>query len=146
MDPGKKCAAEVLATNPVMRAFLMKESATIALLGRVDSAALTFPDPTANSNDNKDDNKAKKAVHLVIADGLEADLPMDQLVDAVKERKRLTKQLAALEKDVGGLEKRLSSSGFLSKASAEVVAETQALLAKNTEAIVGVKRSLADLE
>lgn len=153
VDPGKKCAAEVLATNPAMREFLMKESATIALLGRVDSSALTFPDPTAAANnDDKDKDgseggtKAKKAVHLVIADGLEADLPMDQLVDAAKERKRLTKQLAALEKDVGGLEKRLSSSGFLSKASAEVVAETQALLAKNTEAIVGVKRSLADLD
>lgn len=135
----------MLAADPALRQVLMAERATIALLGRVDDAALTFPDPAAADAAAGSGSRAK-AVHLVVADGLEADLPMDQLVDAAKERKRLAKQLAALEKDAGGLSKRLASSGFLSKASAEVVADTQAQLAEKTEALAGVRRSLADLD
>ena len=82
----------------------------------------------------------------VVSEGLECDLPMDQLVDAAKERKRLAKQRAALEKDSAGLERRLTSSGFLAKASPAVVAETTAALADKKEALAGVLRSLADLE
>jgi valyl-tRNA synthetase len=44
------------------------------------------------------------------------------------------------------LEKRLGSSGFLSKASPEVVAETAATLEEKKAAIAVVKKSLTDLE
>jgi valyl-tRNA synthetase len=147
VDPAKKCAAVVLANDPALRQFLQAERATLALLGRVDDSALTFPDPAASDSSSSSSSRRRaKAVHLVVADGLEADLPMDQLVDAAKERTRLAKQLASLEKDCGGLAARLASSGFLRKASAEVVAETQAALAEKTEALAGVRRSLADLD
>jgi valyl-tRNA synthetase len=146
VDPAKKCAAVVLANDPALRQFLQAERATLALLGRVDDSALTFPDPAASDSSSSSSSRRAKAVHLVVADGLEADLPMDQLVDAAKERTRLAKQLASLEKDCGGLAARLASSGFLRKASAEVVAETQAALAEKTEALAGVRRSLADLD
>jgi valyl-tRNA synthetase len=48
-------------------------------------------------------------VQLVVAEGLEAFLPLAGLVDLEKERERLTKQAAKLEGEVNSLQQRLSS-------------------------------------
>ncbi len=49
-------------------------------------------------------------------------------------------------KDLEGLEKRVESPGFKAKASAEVVAETEALLAEKRDQLSGVRKSLAELD
>ena len=72
-------------------------------------------------------------------------MPLDALVDAAKERKRLSKQAAKEEKDLVGLEKRLNSSGFLSKASPEVIEETKAQLVEKQEKLAALKRSIEEL-
>lgn len=53
---------------------------------------------------------ADQAVHLVIAEGLEAYLPLADLVDIGKEVERLKKQAAKLQTDYDSSMKRLSSS------------------------------------
>ena len=75
----------------------------------------------------------------------QAFLPLRELVDPVKETKRLTKQATKMEKDVMGLEKRLNSSGFLGKASAEVVEETQQTLADKKLQLATIQKSLDQL-
>lgn len=50
-----------------------------------------------------------------------------------------------MAKEVEGLEKRLKSSGFLDKASDEVIEETKAMLTEKTERLETIRRSLEDL-
>jgi len=67
-------------------------------------------------------------VHLVVQDGLEAFLPMSGLVDMDKELARLSKQQAVLQKDVDGLDSRLSAPGYKDKAPPAVVQKAEAEL------------------
>ena len=138
VDPARKIGAVVRVKDEVLRGILEGEAAAVALLGRVDASQLSFTGEFVAAS--------ASAVRLVVAKGVEIDLPLEALVDIAKEKKRLSKQLAKMEKDVAGLEKRLGSSGFLSKASPEVVAETAATLEEKKAAIAVVKKSLTDLE
>jgi len=54
--------------------------------------------------------EANKAVHLVIAEGLEAYLPLADMVDIGEEVERLRKQATKLQADFDSSMKRLSSS------------------------------------
>lgn len=54
--------------------------------------------------------EANQAVHLVIAEGLEAYLPLADMVDIGKEVERLKKQATKLQADFDSSMKRLSSS------------------------------------
>ena len=55
---------------------------------------------------------------------------MKDLIDADKERVRLAKEQATVQKEIARLEGKLSNQGFLAKAPAEVVAKEQAKLAE----------------
>ena len=52
-------------------------------------------------------------------------MPMDQLVDLEKERQRIEKELAKNQKNLEGIEKKLSNPGFLGKAPENVVKNEQ---------------------
>ena len=94
VEPGKKIAANIVVTDDALRAAFEGEAAVIALLGRVEESGLTF------SKTGGSGLEGAEAAHLIVADGLEAYLPLADLVDPVKETKRLTKQFDKLEKDV----------------------------------------------
>jgi valyl-tRNA synthetase len=85
-------------------------------------------------------------MRLVVCEGLEADLPMASLVDPAKERLRLGRQAAALEKELAGLERRMASPNFALKASPDVVAATHAMLTEKKEALAVIARCTSDLE
>lgn len=61
---------------------------------RLDGAKLTFGDVTGSFPGDG------KAVRLIVEDGLEAYLPLADLVDADKERERLTKQANKLAQEI----------------------------------------------
>ena len=72
-------------------------------------------------------------------------LPLAELVDADKERKRLGKQQMKLEADIGKLEARLNAPGFADKAPAKVVEKATSELAEFKEKLNGVLAALAKL-
>merc|ERR1719217_822477 len=80
VEPGKKIAASVVVTDEALRTALEAESSVIALLGRVEESGLSFAAEGAMDG--------SEAAHLIVADGLEAFLPLADLVDPVKESKR----------------------------------------------------------
>lgn len=53
---------------------------------------------------------AAQAIRLIVADGVEAFLPLAGMLDIGKEIQRLSKQTAKLKSESEGLTKRLSSS------------------------------------
>uniref|UniRef100_A0A7S2AXJ4 valine--tRNA ligase n=1 Tax=Octactis speculum TaxID=3111310 RepID=A0A7S2AXJ4_9STRA len=141
VEPGKKIAAQVVVTDPSFLATIESEASAVALLGRIDPDGLTWSLERQESMSSDG-----KAVHLVVAEGLEAFLPFDKLVDAAKERKRLNKQATKIEKDVAGLEKRLGSEGFLKKASPEIIQENVEALAEKKERLAAIEASLSELK
>ena len=86
------------------------------------------------------------SVRLVVQDGLEAYLPLADLMDADKERARLGKQAKKLEAEIEKLEKRLNGPGFADKAPADVVEATRAQLAEKLEQKATLDASIAELE
>jgi valyl-tRNA synthetase len=75
---------------------------------------------------------AGAAAHAVLAGGVSLVVPLAGLVDVDKECARLSGELASLEKQLSGLEGRLSNEKFTSKAPADVVAAERAKLAEWT--------------
>ncbi|MEK7403167.1 MAG: valine--tRNA ligase [Gemmatimonadota bacterium] len=72
------------------------------------------------------------AAHAVLAGGVSLVVPLAGLVDIDKECARLTGELASVEKQLQGLEGRLSNEKFTSKAPPDVVAGERAKLAEWT--------------
>ncbi|MBQ1712382.1 MAG: valine--tRNA ligase, partial [Firmicutes bacterium] len=81
--------------------------------------------------------------------GMEIYIPMDELVDYVKEKEKLTKEAAKLESEIARAKGKLANQGFVSKAPANVIeaertklAEYEDLLAKNRKMLETVLAKL----
>ncbi len=86
VEPGKKIPATVHVANAELRAAFSTEAATLALLARLDLGQLSIEPPLLAP-------PSIRAVHVVIGDGLEAYLPLAEMIDFDKEKKRLEKQV-----------------------------------------------------
>jgi valyl-tRNA synthetase len=76
-----------------------------------------------------DANLQRPKGHAVsVAGDVEVLVGLVGLVEPEKERDRITRQSKKLDKDIEGLDKRLSSKGFVDRAPPEVVTEARALL------------------
>ncbi|MFM8392919.1 MAG: valine--tRNA ligase, partial [Acidobacteriota bacterium] len=68
--------------------------------------------------------QTKQAARAVIAAG-EIAVPLEGLIDFDKERERLQKELAKMEGEQAGLDKRLANPDFIARAAADVVASSR---------------------
>jgi len=141
VEPNKKVGATVTAMASLAAALEVERDA-IAVLARVD------PNELQIVHDSRDAGAAAEpdgSVKLVVEEGLEAYVPLADLIDPVKERKRLGKQESSLEASISKLAARLSSPGFTDKAPAEVVAKAEGELRDYQQQLEAVQRSLAAL-
>lgn len=88
---------------------------------------------------------ANQSVHLVASEGLEAYLPLADMVDISAEVQRLSKRLSKMQSEYDGLVARLSSSKFVEKAPEDVVRGVQEKAAEAEEKINLTKNRLAFL-
>ncbi|MCC7519825.1 MAG: valine--tRNA ligase [Verrucomicrobiae bacterium] len=72
-------------------------------------------------------------------------LPLEGLVDAAAEAKRLTTQIAKLEKELHGLKVRLADEGFRARAPAETVAAHEARGREIATSIAAIREQIATL-
>lgn len=75
-----------------------------------------------------------QAARAVTAAG-ELAVPLEGLIDFDKERERLNRELAKMENELTGLEKRLANPDFVSRAAAEVVSTSRARSLELTDQI-----------
>jgi valyl-tRNA synthetase len=75
-----------------------------------------------------------------IAEGVTVLVPLAGLVDMAKEKERLTRELAKVEKDLVSLTKKLGNADFLARAPADVVAKDQ----ERTAELASARSKLAD--
>jgi valyl-tRNA synthetase len=79
------------------------------------------------------DEKGPRASGSAVVRGNELFVPLEGKVDFEAELARLDKKLTKLEKDLGGVEKKLANQGFVSNAPAEVVEKEKEKLAAMQE-------------
>ncbi|CAI5511840.1 unnamed protein product, partial [Closterium sp. Naga37s-1] len=139
VEPAKKIAATVIAA-PTLSPAIQGERDVLALLARVDPASLHI------TSAQPDEAAAAACVHVVAAEGLEAYLPIADMVDVPKELQRLGKQQTKLTADVNSCRSRLSSKKFVDKAPASVVDGVRKQAEEAEEKLALVNRRLEQLQ
>ncbi len=83
---------------------------------------------------------------LVVVDGAEIFIPLDELVDRKQELERLEAEKKKLEGEIKRVEGKLSNQGFVSKAPAKVVEEERAKGEKYRGMLEKVLQSIRDMQ
>ncbi|XP_040939829.1 valine--tRNA ligase, chloroplastic/mitochondrial 2 isoform X1 [Gossypium hirsutum] len=115
-----------------------EEKEVLALLSKLDLDNIHFADSPPED--------AKQSVHLIASGGLEAYLPLADMVDISAEVQRLTKRLSKMQTEYEGLKARLNSPKFIEKAPKDVVCGVQEKAAESEQKINLTKNRLALLE
>lgn len=137
VEPAKRISTTIVA-NPAVLQYIAEEKEVLALLSRLDLQAMHFTETLPGD--------ANQSVHLVASEGLEAYLPLADMVDISAEVQRLQKRLVKMEQEYKGLKARLSSPKFIEKAPEEIVRDAQEKAQEMEEKINLTKNRLAFLE
>ena len=132
-NPGKKIPAIMLVSED-LREVVAHNDSYIKLLGGIDNLELR------PLNGEKPEN----AMAAVVT-GIEVYLPLSGLIDVEKETQRLSKELAAMEKDLQRAGGKLNNAGFLAKAPEDVIAKERAKYEELSGKIEAVKKRMAYL-
>lgn len=132
-NPGKKIPAIMLVSED-LREVVAHNDSYIKLLGGIDNLELR------QLNGEKPEN----AMATVVT-GIEVYLPLAGLIDVEKETQRLSKELAAMEKDLQRAGGKLNNAGFLAKAPEDVIAKERAKYEELSGKIEAVKKRMAYL-
>lgn len=132
-NPGKKIPAIMLVSED-LREVVAHNDSYIKLLGGIDNLELR----------PLDGEKPENAMAAVVT-GIEVYLPLAGLIDVEKETQRLSKELAAMEKDLQRAGGKLNNAGFLAKAPEDVIAKERAKYEELSGKIEAVKKRMAYL-
>lgn len=105
----------------------------IEIVERADSLG------SQNSSDDE-------SLHLFVDDILECVLPMQSMIDYEKERNRLEKQSTKLQKDLDGLNKKLSAPDFAKKAPPAIVAKVKTSATELDAQLASLTKRLSEIE
>jgi valyl-tRNA synthetase len=116
IDPGKRIPAVMLSTSEQIRDLVEAQRKSVTELARLENLEIV-------SEFVKSGPVAKAVVS-----GAELFIPLKGIIDIDEEIRRAENQLAKAEKELAGVEGRLASDGFVSRAPAEVVDAERARL------------------
>lgn len=131
-----------------------EETAVLALLAKIDADRIEFrthhklaiEQTSQSSCPEATDSIDKSVIRLIVAEELDAYLPLKGVLDVEKERGRLEKQLEKVQKDLDGLLKRLNADGFTKKAPAHVVSATRESANGLTEKVGSLMKRIAEVD
>ncbi|KAF3445212.1 hypothetical protein FNV43_RR14906 [Rhamnella rubrinervis] len=137
VEPVKCISASIVANEEVLQ-YISKEKQVLSLLSRLDLQNVHFT--------NSPPGNADQSVHLVAGDGLEAYLPLADMVDITSEIERLSKRLSKMQTEYDGLTARLSSPKFVEKAPEDIVRGVREKATETQEKITLTENRLALLK
>ncbi|OEL34407.1 Valine--tRNA ligase, chloroplastic/mitochondrial 2 [Dichanthelium oligosanthes] len=137
VEPAKRISASVVATADVLEC-VSKEKQVLALLAKLDVQNVHFTESIPGD--------ANQSVHIVADEGLEAYLPLADMVDVSEEVKRLAKRLSKMQSEYDALVARLNSRSFVEKAPEEIVRGVREKASEAEEKISLTKNRLAFLQ
>ncbi|KAF8732211.1 hypothetical protein HU200_016186 [Digitaria exilis] len=137
VEPAKRISASIVATADVLE-YVSKEKQVLALLSKLDGQNVNFTESAPGD--------ANQSVHIVADEGLEAYLPLADMVDVSEEVKRLSKRLSKMQSEYDALVARLNSQSFVEKAPEEIVRGVREKASEAEEKISLTKNRLAFLQ
>ncbi len=129
---GAKATALVVGASETTATRIVDWQDMLARMARLETAEVV------------DAAESKGSAQLVV-DEATVYLPLADLLDVEAEKARLSKNLAKLEKEAGGIKGRLGNAKFLEKAPEHVVAEAKEQVADLEGQIEKIKAALARL-
>ena len=132
--PNKECHIQISIRREDLGAAIEGNKEYFEKLGHVASIVLLGADAP----------KPENALTAVVT-GMEVYLELKGLIDTEKERERIEKSKAALEKDMARTAGKLSNQGFLAKAPEDVIAKEKEKLAEFEEKMKSLNERLAFL-
>ncbi|CAN8063387.1 unnamed protein product [Agarophyton chilense] len=145
VDHGRRIPITI-RTDALTAADVEAEKGMLFLLTKVDPARCSIEVAEGQNISTSHTGTGDNALHLYIADNLEAIIPMRDMIDFEKERKRLEKQSQKLQKDLEGLQKRLNAPGFAKKAPPAVVAKTRMTADEIDAQLANLTSRLAEIQ
>jgi valyl-tRNA synthetase len=128
VEPAKLITVSIVAGDKIE--LLKKEQEIIKRLGRIETLTLV-------------ESGAKPEGSIgAVAGGVEIYLQLAGLVDAKAEKKRLTKEIAEMEKYLAGISAKLNNQEFVANAPEAVVAKEQEKLNAAQEKLDKLKEQL----
>lgn len=143
VEPGRKIPV-TLRTDGETASDIRAEKSVICSLAKLDPDQFDV-DVIVSDSASEADQEDDMALHLYVADCLEAVIPMSGMIDFEKERKRLEKQSQKVQKDLEGLSRRLEAPGFTDKAPPAVVAKTKASANELNAQLANLTRRLQEI-
>ncbi|KAI5670075.1 hypothetical protein M9H77_10439 [Catharanthus roseus] len=137
VEPAKRISAYIVASSEVIQ-YISREKEVLALLSRLDLENVKFTDSIPGD--------AHQSVHIVASEGLEAYLPLADMVDISAEINRLSKRLDKMQAEYDGLIARLNSPKFVERAPEEIVRGVQEKAAEAEEKLKLTRNQLAFLK
>ncbi len=134
LSPALRLEAYVQSANPALRETLNRCADYVVQLARLSSLHISDLGP-----------KPAQAAADVRAE-IEMYVPLAGIVDLGEEKERLKKEIEKAEKEISGLESRLSKPDFVARAPAEVVAKDRARVDELKARIVKVTDNLSRLD
>ena len=130
VPPGGRLALLYRDAGDMAKARIARHDGLIRTLARIETIAAETGGAT------------KGAAPIVVAD-VTFVLPLAGIVDTAAETKRLDKEIARLEGEIGKVDKKLANADFVAKADPEVIAENKERKTSAEAAIQRLRASLA---
>ena len=135
VEPARRIAAIVRANGHAE--LLRQQAPLITTLARVDEAALRIEETVTDV--------PSPAVSLVVGDGVEAYLPLAEMIDIERERERLSAAIAQVQAEIAKAERLLADEQFTTKAPEAVVQRERDKLADARERLTRLRERLEAL-
>ena len=148
VNPAEQIECHLVVAS-VKDAAMIKESTAVlkqmARLGdtRIEPARTVPAGPTRIACRNSD--KVKNAVTVLVGN-IKCVIPLGEVIDVDKEKRRILGQVHEQEKALGALARRLKNKEFLEKAPAEIVAKEKERLTSLNTKVAELKQVIAGLE
>lgn len=135
VTPNKMCHIQIAVLRDDLKGCIENHKEYYEKLGHVEEIKLLSADAP----------KPENALTSVVT-GLEVYLELKGLIDTAKEKEKIEKTKAALEKDIARTSGKLSNKGFLAKAPEAVVAKEREKLAQFEEKMKSLEERLKFLD
>ncbi len=133
LPPSQKLPVVIAPTSEADGALVESNTDLIALLGRVDH--MTVRSPSA-------DGEPPRMSATAVVGEMKVFVPLEGIVDADAEMSRLERELGKLDKELVGVNKKLSNESFLAKAKPEAVEKQRTRYAELSAKSDGLRESL----
>ncbi len=121
VPPAQRVAVELRVPDSAKRALLTEWKSILENVGRLEV------------NIQESGDHVLQSAKAIVGGGIEVVIPLAGLVDIEAEKKRINKEISKADKEVTGIQRKLSNQKFLARAPQEVVDEQHRRLAEEQQ-------------